>query len=122
MKMEEMTMGLFADDKLQDDRLTALENYVRLLTETQHATQAELFETRIELLKLRAGLDEKVSATDVDPTIVKLNKELGEAREELSKVTVAAEEGWNTLQAGASDALESLRTSVREAYDKLKEA
>jgi len=114
-------MGLFADDKLQDDRLTALENYVRLLTEAQHATQAELFETRIELLKLRAGLDEKVSATDVDPTIVKLNKELGEAREELSKATVAAEEGWNTLQAGASDALESLRTSVREAYDKLKE-
>ena len=115
-------MGLFADDKLQDERLAALENHVRLLTEAQQATQAELVETRIEVLGLRAGLDEKVSATDVDPTIVKLNKELGEAREELSKVTVAAEEGWNTLQAGASDALESLRTSVREATDRIQES
>ena len=114
-------MGLFADDKLQDDRLTALENYVRLLTEAQHATQAELFETRIELLKLRAGLDEKVSAADVDPTIVKLNKELGEAREELSKASAAASESWATVQTGVNDALETLNKSVREAYDKLKE-
>jgi hypothetical protein len=119
--MEEMNMGLFADDKLQDERLAALENHVRLLTEAQQATQAELVETRIEVLGLRAGLDEKVSAADVDPTIVKLNKELGEAREELSKASAAASESWATVQTGVNDALETLNKSVREAYDKLKE-
>ena len=115
-------MGLFADDKLQDERLEALENHVRLLTEAQQATQAELVETRIEVLGLRGGLDEKISAADVDPTIVKLNEDLGVAREELAKASVAAEDGWNTLQSNVGDALESLRARVREAYDKPKDA
>jgi hypothetical protein len=85
-------MGIFGDDKLQDERIAALESHVRMLTETVQANQADLAEGRIAILKLQAQIDEKVSASDVDPTIVKLNQELGIARQELEEASKAASE------------------------------
>ena len=35
-------MGIFGDDKLQDERIAALENHVRTLTETVQANQADI--------------------------------------------------------------------------------
>lgn len=115
-------MGIFGDDKLQDERIAALESHIRELTQTVQANQADLVEARIAILKLQAEVDEKVSATDVDPAIVELNEELGKAREELEQSKAAASDSWATLQGNINNAFESLSTSVREAYDQVKKA
>ena len=113
-------MGLFADDKLQDERIAALEEHVRVLTENVQANQVDLAEGRIAILGLQAKVDEKVSAADVDPTIVKLNQELGVARQQLEEASAAASESWRKLQGGVRDSFEKLRTSVQQAYDRIK--
>ena len=83
-------MGLFGDDKAQDERLDALEHHVRVLTETVQANQADLAAGWIAILALQAQVDEKVSASDVDPTIDALNKQLRNARTELNKAEARA--------------------------------
>ncbi len=115
-------MGIFGDDKLQDERIAALEEHVRVLTQTVQFGQVELAKARIAILKLESALGEKVSVTDVDPAVVELNEELGKAREQLERSKAAASESWNTLQAGVNDAFASLSTSINEAYDKAKQA
>jgi predicted Holliday junction resolvase-like endonuclease len=115
-------MGIFGNDKLQDERLDALEEHVRSLTETVQANQADLAQTWIVMLGLQAQVEEKVSASDVDPTIVELNEKLGTARKELEESRDAASESWATLQGGVKDAFESLRSSVNKAYEQIKKA
>ena len=112
-------MGIFGDDKRQDERLAALEDHVRVLTETVQNNQADLVEGRIAILALQAQINEKVSSSDVDPTIVELNQKLAHARQELEESSAAASEGWATLQGGVRDAFETLNASVREAADRL---
>ena len=111
-------MGIFGDDKLQDERLEALEGHVRALTQTVQANQADLAEAHIAILQLQAEVDDKVSEADVDPAVVSLNEDLGRAREELERSKAAASESWATLQGGVNDAFESMRTSVQKAYSK----
>jgi len=113
-------MGIFGDDNRQDERIAALKSHVRILTETVQANQADLVEGRIAILALQAQVDEKVSSSDVDPTIVKLNQELATARKQLEEASTAASESWTTLQKGAQDAFETLRKSVREASDQIE--
>jgi hypothetical protein len=113
-------MGIFGDDKLQDERIAALEEHIRLLTETVQANQVDLAECRIAILELQAQVDEKVSAADVDPTIVKLNQELATARVQLEEASKTASDSWATLQSGVREAFETLRSSVHEATDKIK--
>jgi len=115
-------MGIFGDDKLQDERLEALEGHVRALTQTVQANQADLAEAHIAILQLQAEVDDKVSEADVDPAVASLNEDLGRAREELERSKAAASESWATLQGGVNDAFESLRTSVQKAYSKAKQA
>ena len=115
-------MGLFGDDKRQDEQIAALEEHVRMLTETVQANQVDLIEGRIALLALQAQIDEKVSAADVDPTIVQLNEELTTARDQLEEASAAASESWATLQQGVRDAFETLRTSVRQAAEKIQQS
>ena len=114
-------MGLFGNDKEQDERLDALEDHIRLLTETLQATQADLAKSWIAILALKGSVDEKVSADEVDPAIVKLNEQLATARTELEKSSAAATESWNELQGGVRNAFDTLRTSVDKAYDKITE-
>lgn len=114
-------MGIFGDDKLQDERIAALEGHVRLLTETVQANQADLVVAHIAILTLQAETDEKVALADVDPAVIELNEDLGRAREELERSKAAATESWATLQGGVNDAFETLRTSVQKAYSKAKQ-
>ena len=113
-------MGIFGDDKKQDERIAALEGHVRKLTETVQAVQVDLAQGRIAILELQAKIDNKVSAADVDPAIAKLNEDLGEARKKLDKASAAASESWVELQNGTRDSFERLRTSVQQAYDRIK--
>ena len=115
-------MGIFGDDKQQDERIAALEDHVRVLTEALLANQADLAEGRIAILALRAQVDEKVSSSDVDPTIVKLNEDLATARKQLDEASTAASESWATLQKGVRDSFETLRKSVSQASDQIKNA
>ena len=104
------------------EQIAALEEHVRALTEAVQASQADLVEGRIAILALQAKVDEKVSAADVDPAMVKLNQELGVARKTLEEASNAASESWATLQGGVQSAFDTLRTSVREAADRIKES
>ena len=113
-------MGIFGDDKRQDERLNALESHIRELTQVVQANQADLAESRISILAVQAKLDDKISASDVDPTIVKLNEDLAAARKELDRSAAAASDSWAELQSGVNDAFKTLSKSVHGAYAKLK--
>lgn len=114
-------MGIFGDDKLQDQRIEALEKHVRALTQTVQANQADIAGSWIAILEVQAHVDEKVSAADVDPTVKELNQRLGEARQQLEKSSAATSESWATLQGGVRDSFETLRSSVHQASDRLKQ-
>lgn len=124
-------MGLFGDDKRQDERLDALEQHVRVLTETVQQNQLDTAACRIGILAIQAEieaaaeaiqnrLDEKVSTGAIDPVLQELNVELGQARVRLEESSQAAVETWGTLQGGLRDAFETLRTSVDEATKSAK--
>ena len=112
-------MGIFGDDKLQDARLDALEEHIRILTETVQNNQTDLAACGIAILALQAQVDEKVSSSDVDPTIVELNEKLAKARVKLERISATAAEDWAEVQKEARSAFESLRASVNSAKDKI---
>jgi uncharacterized protein (DUF342 family) len=109
-------MGLFGDDKLQDQRLDSLEAHIRKLTETVQNIQADLAAGQIALMVVQLQLDEKISADEVDPTLIELNtkcKRMEEAKE-------AGEESWKMLESGASESFKKLGQSINQAFDRLK--
>lgn len=114
-------MGIFGDDKMQNERLDALEIHVRGLTETVLDNQVDLAGAWIAIMALQVQIDEKVSAGEIDPTIGKLNQQLGEARNQLEKASSAASDSWATLQGGVQDSFSTLRNSVRKASDRIKD-
>ncbi len=124
-------MGLFGDDKRQDQRLDALEQHIRILTETVQQNQLDIAVCRIGMLAIQAEietaakviedrLDEKVSSGEVDPVLQELNAELGKARVRLEESSEAAVETWGTLQGGVRDSFDALRTSLEDAADSAK--
>ena len=124
-------MGLFGDDKRQNERLDALEQHIRVLTETVQQNQLDITACRIGILGIQAEidlaaeaiqkrLDEKVSTDSIDPVLHELNAELGQARARLEESSQAAVETWGTLQGGLREAFDTLRTSVDEAAGSAK--
>ena len=124
-------MGLFGNDKQQDERLDALEQHIRVLTETVQHNQLDITACRIGILAIQAEidaaaeaiqnrLDEKVSTSAINPVLQELNAELGQARVRLEESSQAAVETWGTLQGGLFEAFETLRTSVDEAAESAK--
>jgi hypothetical protein len=124
-------MGLFGDDKRQDERLDALEQHIRVLTETVQQNQLDIAGCRIGILAIEAQievaaeaiqkrLDEKISADEVDPIVQELNTKLGQARQRLEESSQAAEETWSTLQRGMRESFKKLRSSVDEAAESAK--
>ena len=119
-------MGLFGDDKLQDERLNALEAHIRVLTEIQQQNQLDITENNILLIEahgmiaaLQNQVGKKVDAADVDPALGELNDSLAAARVKLQELSRAAAESWRTLHDGISASTATLRTSAREARDRL---
>ena len=124
-------MGLFGDDKRQNERLDALEQHIRVLTETVQQNQLDITACRIGILGIQAEidlaaeaiqkrLDEKVSTDSIDPVLHELNAELGQARARLEESSQAAVETWSTLQGGLREAFDTLRTSVDETAESAK--
>lgn len=113
-------MGLFADDKRQDERLDALEAHVRGLTENMHQIQLDLASGRIAIIQLQAKIDEKISPADVDPTLIDLNDRLAEARKRSAEVSAAAKESWAALQNDVQETFERLRSGFDKASEKIE--
>ena len=112
-------MGIFGDDKLQDRRIAALEHHVRALTESVQASQVDLAAGWIAIFALQAQVDEKVSFSDIDPTLSELNQRLAAARKQLEASSAAGSESWAKLQGGVLDAFATLRTSVNQAAERI---
>ena len=75
----------------------------------------------IAILAIQAQVEEKVSSSDVDPAIGELNTKLAAARKQLEKSSAAASDSWATLQGGVRDSFETLRTSVHQASERIKQ-
>jgi uncharacterized coiled-coil protein SlyX len=119
-----ITFGTSAGDvvhELQDNRLDEVEKQLRQLTETVQKNQADLAAGRIELMKLEAQVEKKVSASDIDPTIVELNQKLVEARKRMQEASKSAQDNWAAVQVGVREAFETLRASIDEASAGSKE-
>ena len=112
-------MGLFGRDDQQDERLDALEAHVRKLTEALQQSQLDATAIRIDVMRLRASVDDKISSDELDPTIIQLNQELADARKKYDEVAAAATDSWGTVQAGATKAVQLLRDSVESAADRI---
>ena len=67
-------MGIFGDDKLQDQRIAALERHVRTLTETVQANQADLAAGWIAILALQAQVDDCLLYTSPSPRDATLSR------------------------------------------------
>ncbi len=118
-----ITFGTSAGDvvhELQDSRLDEVEKQLRQLTETVQKNQADLAAGRIELMKLEAQVEKKVSVSDIDLTIVELNQKLVEARKRMQEASKSAQDNWAAVQVGVREAFETLRASIDEASEGTK--
>ena len=112
-------MGIFSHFEEQEERLNALEDHVRFLTEVVQQNEIDLAAGLVALLALQAQIDEKVSASDVDPVMKEINEQLGVARDQYQRAAAAASESWATMQSGVRDSLATLRASAERARKQL---
>jgi hypothetical protein len=114
-------MSLFGNDKAQDARLDAIEDWLQDLTAVVQKNHLATSQLRIELMELQSGVDEKLAKEDFDPTIMQLNDHLAQARVKYEAARSAAAENWSSLQQGAMQALEELDQELQDAADRMDE-
>lgn len=114
-------MALFGNDKEQDARLEAIEEWLQGLTGVVQKNHLEVSQLRIDLLKLQSKVDNKLSEEDFDPTIVGLNESLAKARVKYGEARAVAAENWTGLQNAAMQALEDLDRELQEAAERMDE-
>jgi hypothetical protein len=114
-------MGLFGNDKEQDARLGAIEDWLQGLTGVVQKNHLATSQLRIDLMQLQSGVDEKLSKEDFDPTVIQLNDRLAQARVKYEEAKSAAAENWTSLQNSAMQALEELDQELQEAADRMDE-
>ncbi len=112
-------MGLFGNDQEQDTRLDAIEEWLQGLTEVVQKHQLNTAELRLELLKLQAGVDQKLSEDDFDPVVMQLSDKITEARAVAKQAADAAGEGWVKIQKDAISSLEDLNQELARAAENL---
>ena len=111
-------MGLFGNDKEQDTRLEAIENWLQGLTEVVQKHRLDLSELRVDVMKLQAQAGEKLEASDFDPAILQLSDKITEARLLAEQAAEAAGQSWAAMQRKAMDALEQLDEELDQAADR----
>ncbi len=114
-------MSLFGNDKEQDARLDAIEDWLQGLTGVVQKNHLATSQLRIDLMKLQSGVDEKLSEEDFDPTVMQLNDRLAQARVKYEEAKSAAAENWTSLQHSAMQALEELDQELQEAAERMDE-
>jgi hypothetical protein len=114
-------MSLFGNDKEQDARLDAIEDWLQGLTGVVQKNHLATSQLRIDLMKLQSGVDEKLSEEDFDPTVMQLNDLLAQARVKYEEARSAAADNWTNVQQGAMKALEELDRELQDAADRMDE-
>jgi len=121
-------MGLFGNDKEQDDRLSSMEEWLQGLTGVVQKNHLATSQLRIDLLqlqssvkKLQSNVSEKLSEEDFDPAVIQLNDQLAKARVKYEEAKSAAAENWTSLQNNAMQALEDLDRQLQEADERMDE-
>lgn len=112
-------MSLFGNNKEQDARLDAIEEWLQGLTAVVQKNHLATSQLRIDLLKLQAGVDNKLAEEDFDPTIIQLNDALALARVKYQEARAVAAENWSSLQNAAMKSLEDLDRELQEAADRM---
>ena len=105
---------------LQDVRVDNLEKDLNSTIQALQLTQVILAENSMALLALDSELRKKVSSSDVDPSIKKLNLSLKEARNHMKKASDTAEKSFAESQKEAKDVFENLQKNASEITQKLK--
>ena len=114
--------GQVALTQLQDERIEVLEEHVRKGGVIMAEVVQALANHTTALLMLDRELRQKVSGSDVDPAITKLNEGLGKARKSMQEVEAATEKTWSEVQKASYDFVEELQDSIAEVNAKLKES
>ncbi|QOL27176.1 hypothetical protein LP316_07790 [Thalassotalea sp. LPB0316] len=107
-------MALFGHDEKQDLRLDSLEQHVRGLSQLVQQTQMDIASLNLTVMSIQTQLADKLSAKELDPAFETLNNEIKSARVELDRVSEAASDTWQPLQAGVSESLSRLREQVEQ--------
>ena len=71
-------------------------------------------------MMLDSELRQKVSSSEVDPAISKLNEGLGKARKSMQEVEAASEKTWSEIQKASYGLMGELQDSIAEVNEKLK--
>jgi len=114
-------MSIFGNDKEQDARLDAIEEWLAGLTGVVQKNHLATSQLRIDLMQLQSGVDNKLAEEDFDPAIMQLNDRLANARVKYEEAKSAAASNWTSLQAIAMQALEELDQELQDAADRMDE-
>jgi len=114
--------GQVALTQLQDQRIETLEEHVRMGGVITAEVVQALANHTAALLVLDKELRQKVSESDVDPAMNKLNESLGKARKGMQEVEAATEKTWSEVQKASYDFVEELQDSIAEVNAKLRES
>lgn len=112
--------GQVALTQLQDERIEVLEEHVRAGSVMLAEVVQALANHTAALLVLDSELRQKVSASEVDPAINKLNEGLGKARKSMQEVEAASEKTWSEIQKASYGLMGELQDSIAEVNEKLK--
>ena len=112
--------GQVALTQLQDARIESLEEHVREGAAMLAGVVQALADHTAALMMLDSELRQKVSSSEVDPAISKLNEGLGKARKSMQEVEAASEKTWSEIQKASYGLMGELQDSIAEVNEKLK--
>jgi len=112
--------GQVALTQLQDARIESLEEHVREGAAMLAGVVQALANHTAALMMLDSELRQKVSSSEVDPAISKLNEGLGKARKSMQEVEAASEKTWSEIQKASYGLMGELQDSIAEVNEKLK--
>jgi uncharacterized membrane protein HdeD (DUF308 family) len=108
--------------ELQENRLTGLEAKYNMLSEAVQSNQADIASILILQAGIIAQVSEKVSKSDVDPSLADLNKELGVAREKIQEASEKAKQAGKEVQKNAEELWEKSKDKLGELRKKIEDA
>ena len=98
--------------KEHDERHDEAERQLRRLIEQVAQLSIDLSLTRAELRALSNVVEGKVSATDVDPSLAKMNEDIKAAKVKLAEAKAAADQEWGQINEELAKSVEDLRSEV----------
>lgn len=114
--------GQIALTALQDERIDGLEAHVRYSAQTIQKMQSILADHTMMLMSLDEELRKKVSASDMDPGVLEMNKKLIEAQSWMDQTKEASKEEWQKIQEKSNEAFDKLQKKMGDINKKLKDS